>query len=76
MFALTDCYIFTGEQWLEQHAVLIDHGRIIAVVPQAELDAKVVQYSQAAPCYAPVLLIYSSMAVAASCLTVRLAPTP
>lgn len=47
MFALTDCYIFTGEQWLEQHAVLIDHGRIIAVVPQAELDAKVVQYSQA-----------------------------
>lgn len=47
MFALTDCHIFTGEQWLAQHAVLIEHGRITALVPQAELGAHVRQYSQA-----------------------------
>ncbi|WP_417616150.1 N-acetylglucosamine-6-phosphate deacetylase [Oceanisphaera sp.] len=37
MFALTDCQIFTGEQWLLDHAVVIDHGRISAVIPRGSL---------------------------------------
>lgn len=47
MFALTACRIFTGKGWLEQHALLINNGRIQALVPEAELDARLVQYPQA-----------------------------
>ncbi|MGO5000135.1 N-acetylglucosamine-6-phosphate deacetylase [Oceanisphaera sp. W20_SRM_FM3] len=47
MFALTACRIFTGKGWLEQHAVIINNGRIQALVTEAELDARLVQYPQA-----------------------------
>lgn len=32
--------IFTGEQWLSQHAVLVDRGRIQDIIPLSELDTK------------------------------------
>lgn len=32
--------IFTGEQWLSQHAVLVDKGRIQDIIPLSELDTK------------------------------------
>lgn len=47
MFALTDCAIFTGEQLLEQHALIIEGARIHAVLPQAQLNPDLEQYSQA-----------------------------
>ncbi|ART81496.1 N-acetylglucosamine-6-phosphate deacetylase [Oceanisphaera profunda] len=47
MFALTACRIFTGECWLDQHAVIISNGRIQALVPEAELGEGIVKYPQA-----------------------------
>ncbi len=36
--ALTGARIFTGEGWLEEHALIMRGGRIEALVPMAELD--------------------------------------
>ena len=36
-FALTGCRIFTGENFLEDHAVVIEGGRIRAVLPRTDL---------------------------------------
>ena len=38
-FALTGARIFTGEAFLEGHAVVIEGGRILRVVPDAEIGA-------------------------------------
>jgi N-acetylglucosamine-6-phosphate deacetylase len=36
-FALTGCRIFTGENFLEDHAVVIEGERIRAVLPRTDL---------------------------------------
>jgi N-acetylglucosamine-6-phosphate deacetylase len=38
-FALTGCRIFTGEAFLEDHAVVIEGGRIHAVIPAGDVAA-------------------------------------
>ena len=38
IFALTECRIFTGECILEDHAVIIEHGRITKLLPSSDLD--------------------------------------
>ena len=38
-FALIHGRIFTGHAWLEQHAVVINNGRIQALLPEAALDS-------------------------------------
>lgn len=37
MFALTHCTLFDGERLLQDHAVLIEHGRIAALLPESGL---------------------------------------
>lgn len=36
--AIANARVFTGERWLERHAVLIDNRRVSRLVPQDELD--------------------------------------
>lgn len=38
MKALIGARIFTGDEWLEQHALLLDGDTIAAVIPECELD--------------------------------------
>ncbi|ART79083.1 N-acetylglucosamine-6-phosphate deacetylase [Oceanisphaera avium] len=45
MIALTDCRIFTGEHWLEEHALVINGERIVAVIPEAKLAPEVKKHS-------------------------------
>ncbi|MGB5856064.1 MAG: N-acetylglucosamine-6-phosphate deacetylase [Oceanisphaera sp.] len=41
MFALTECRIFNGEQWLDDHGVIIANGRISALVPRAAITPEI-----------------------------------
>lgn len=45
MFALTDCTLFNGSQWLTRHALLIEGGMIAAILPQEQLAATLVRRS-------------------------------
>ena len=45
MFALTECQIFNGEQWLHDHAVIINRDRVCAITPLASLAPEL-------PCHA------------------------
>ncbi|MGO1793270.1 MAG: hypothetical protein ACTHY5_07850, partial [Oceanisphaera sp.] len=46
MFALTECRIFNGEDWLDDHAVIINGAYISAVVPRATLAPELPCYTQ------------------------------
>ncbi|MGL5334807.1 MAG: N-acetylglucosamine-6-phosphate deacetylase [Enterovibrio sp.] len=41
MYALTHCHILTGHDLLTDHAVIIDQGKIAAVVPQSQLPKNI-----------------------------------
>lgn len=43
MLALTGCRIFTGESFLDDHAVIIENGRVAAVVPRRDVRVASVQ---------------------------------
>ena len=49
-FALTGCRIFTGERFLEDHAVVIDGERITAVVPRSATSGHRDRVTSAAAC--------------------------
>ncbi|MBO1518565.1 N-acetylglucosamine-6-phosphate deacetylase [Oceanisphaera pacifica] len=46
MFALTECRIFTGEYWLDDHALIIDGAHISAITPRSALPPELPCYTQ------------------------------
>jgi N-acetylglucosamine-6-phosphate deacetylase len=46
MLTITAKRIFTGDEWLEDHVIQLKDGRIVAVLPKANMDTAVINFDE------------------------------